>query len=112
LRGIVFIGLATIGCAPHWVFRALRWDIACTTRQDQSRHTRTRELACTLGNRNRRRPVSARAAPLVPDVMLTPERRQPTQGGLAAALAVSVSAVDEPDVLPTPEPSAVKSPML
>src|SRR6202030_118247 len=56
--------------------------------------------------------VPLNAATVVPDVMPTPEMMQPTQGGLAAALAVSVSAVDEPDVLPTPEPCAVKSPML
>ena len=47
------------------------------------------------------------AAIVVPDVMPVPEINAPTIGGVAG-VAVSVRAVDEPDVLPTPEPCDVK----
>ena len=54
--------------------------------------------------------VPLNAVTVVPDVMPAPEMIQPTQGGSAAAVAVSVRVVDEPDVLPTPEPDDVNSP--
>jgi hypothetical protein len=47
------------------------------------------------------------AATVVPDVIPAPEIRPPTIGGIAG-VAVSVKVVDEPDVLPMPEPWDVK----
>src|SRR5258708_1858345 len=47
------------------------------------------------------------AATVVPDVMPAPEIKPPTRG-VALGVAVSVSVVDEPEVLPTPEPCDVK----
>lgn len=48
------------------------------------------------------------AATVVPDVMPVPEIRPPTIGAVAG-VPVSVKAVDEPDVLPVPDPCAVNS---
>ena len=53
--------------------------------------------------------VPLNAATVVPDVMPVPEMIQLTHGGLAAAVAVNVKAVDEPDVDPTPEPDDVNT---
>jgi hypothetical protein len=47
------------------------------------------------------------AVTVVPEVMPAPEIKPPTIGG-AVGVAVSVSAVDEPEVLPTPLPCDVK----
>ena len=46
------------------------------------------------------------AATVVPDVIPVPEIKPPTIGGVAG-VEVSVSVVDEPDVLPTPVPCEV-----